>query len=330
MGKLRTAVVGLAFGEELMDEAGDCKYFECAGGYARTPETRDAFAKKFGVKAYSSYDEIIEDEDVQGVLIATPNDTHRSYAVQAAEAGKHVFLEKPIDNTVEAGRAIIEACEKAGVTLFVGHMARRSSQFRLARKMIDAGDLGQVVLVEANRSHRGGMEVEEGQWRFYRDRCPGGPVMQLSAHDFDTLYYLFGPIKSICAKIRRLATPGEIEDTGVMALEFESGILGYVGTAYTIPPTTFTNIYGTEAALKIERHENSIVKVDKSGRREDIPIVTPVNPLTDELDHFARCALFGEKPETGGEEAMQALAAVLASIKSAEEGRTVALSEILD
>lgn len=330
MEKLRTAVVGLAFGEELMDEAGDCKYFECAGGYARTPQTREAFASKFGVKAYASYAEIIEDEDVRGVLIATPNDTHKAYAVQAAEAGKHVFLEKPIDNTIEAGRAIIEACEKAGVTLFVGHMARRTSAFRLARKMIDAGELGQVVLVEANRSHRGGMEVEEGQWRFYRDRCPGGPVMQLSAHDFDSLYYLFGPIESICAKIKRLATPGEIEDTGVMALEFESGILGYVGTAYTIPPTTFTNIYGTEAALMLARYKDSIVKVDKAGKHEDIPIVTPVNPLTDELEHFARCALFGEKPETGGEEAMQALAAVLASIKSAEEGRTVKLSEILD
>jgi len=329
MEKLRTAVVGLAFGEELMDEAGDCKHFECAGGYARTPATREAFAKKFGVKAYSSYEEILADDEVDAVLIATPNDTHREYAVKAAGAGKHVFLEKPIGNSVEAGRAIIEGCEKAGVTLFVGHMARRSSQFRMAKKMIDAGELGQVVLVEANRSHRGGMDVEEGQWRFYRERCPGGPVMQLSAHDFDTLYYLFGPIKSICAKIRRLATPGEIEDTGVMAVEFESGVLGYVGTAYTIPPTTFTNIYGTEAALMMNRQERTVTLVDKSGRREDRAPALPVNPFTDELDHFARCALFGEKPETGGEEAMQALAAVLAAIKSAEEGRTVELAEIL-
>mgnify|MGYP001094119759 CR=1 FL=1 len=185
MAKLRTAVTGLAFGEELMDEAGDCEYFECAGGYARTPATREAFGEKFGVKAYSSYDEIIADDDVDAILIATPNDTHKDYAIQAAQAGKHVFLEKPIDNTIEAGRAIIAACEKAGVTLFVGHMARRSSQFRMAKKMIDSGELGQVVLVEANRSHRGGMDVKEGEWRWFRDRCPGGPVMQLRIEALD-------------------------------------------------------------------------------------------------------------------------------------------------
>ncbi len=329
MKKITAAVIGLAFGEELMDEMGDCKHFELAGGYARTEATREAFADKFGVKAYSSYDEMLSDEGVEGIVIATPNDTHRDLAVRAARAGKHIFLEKPIDNTVEASRDIIGACEKAGVVLFVGHVARRASAFRTAKKMIDNGELGQVVLVETNLSHRGGMGLKEGEWRWYRERCPGGPVMQLAAHDFDTLNYLFGPIKSVCAKVKRLATPAEIEDTAVVSAEFESGILAYVGTAYTIPPTTFTNIYGTEAALNINRRRHGLVRVDKSGECTTVPVVLPVNPLADELDHFARCVLFGETPETGGEEALHALAAVLATLKSAEEERTVTLAEVL-
>lgn len=327
MDKLRTAVIGLGFGEEIVDEMGDCKHFELAGGYARTPATREAFAEKFGVKAYESYQEMLADPDVPAVIIATPNDTHRPLALEAAAAGRHIFLEKPIDNTLEAGRDIIEACRKAGVVLFVGHVARRSSPMRLAKKLIDSGELGQVVLVEANRSHRGGLDVVEGQWRWFRDRCPGGPVMQLSAHDFDTLNYLFGPVESVCAKIKRLATQAEIEDTGVIAVEFENGMLGYVGTAYTIPYTSFTNIYGTEAALRIEG--GVVTLVGKDGGKEDITPASPVNAIADELDHFARCVLFGEEPETGGKEAMEALAAVLASLKSAKESRTVSIAEVM-
>ncbi|MCD6405762.1 MAG: Gfo/Idh/MocA family oxidoreductase [Planctomycetes bacterium] len=329
MGKLKTVMVGLSFGAELLEDAPEFEYFELVGGFARTPATREKFSKQFGVRGYSSYEEALADKDVDAVAIVTPNDTHRDLCVPAAKAGKHVFVDKPIDNTIEAGREIIAACAEAGVTLAVGHNSRRSSSYRAAKKMIDAGKLGKVVLSEANFSHRGGMDVTPDEWRWYRDRCPGGPLMQLSVHNFDTLYYLFGSVKSVCAKLARLATPAEIEDTAITALEFESGMLAYVGTAYTVPSTAFMNIYGTEARLSILRRSDEIEVVDKEGKGRHIKIEDQVNTRAEELDDFARCALTGEPPETGGDEALHALAVALAALKSSEEKRTVTISEIL-
>ncbi len=329
MGKIKTVMVGLSFGAELLEGDPEFEYFELVGGFARTPATREKFAKQFGVRGYSSYEEVLADENVDAVAVITPNDTHVDLAVKAARAGKHVFVDKPIDNTIEGARTIIKACSDAGVTLAVGHNARRSSAFRVTKEIIDSGELGTIVLAETNLSHRGGLDVKPNEWRWYRDRCPGGPLMQLSVHDFDTLHYLLGPIESVCAKVTRLATPAEIDDTAVTAIEFESGVLAYAGTAYTVPPTTFMNIYGSEAKLAVHRRTGDVEITNKDGESETRLSKVNVNTHAEELDAFARCALTGERPETGGEEALHALAVALAALKSSEEKRTVTISEIL-
>ncbi len=326
---LRGVVVGVGFGGELVESAHKCAHFKLAGGYDLDGEALGKFAERFGVRGYHSYEEVLSDGEIEGVVVATPNDTHRALVEQAAAAGTHVFVEKPIANTVADGRAIIAACEKAGVGLTVGHLARRSSLSRTAKGVIESGKLGQVVLVETNGSHAGGLYLTKDQWRWHRDKCPGGPVMQLSVHAIDTLQYLFGPVKSVRAKLSRLATPAEIDDTAVMGLEFESGVLGYAGTAYTIPDTWYLTVYGTGGILSVGRGSDGMTLRDASGRVERLVKITETDPRAEELDDFAVSAMTGGRAETGGEEGMRALAVVLAAIRSSEEGREVTTSEVL-
>ena len=150
----------------------------------------------------------------------------------------------------------------------------------------------------------------------------------MAVHTVDTLHYLVGPVKSVCAKVARLATPAEIDDVGVMALEFENGALGYVGTAYTIPSSGYLKVHGVDASVEVKRTGEVIVK-HADERSESFSPVVSVNAIADELDEFCVDARTGRRPETGGEEGIRALAVILAALRSADEGRSVAIAEIL-
>lgn len=331
MGRFKAVMVGVGgFGKELAMGAATCKYFHMVGAYDSQMQFLGEFRRTFDVKLYPSYDAILADKSVEGVVLATPNNTHLDLIKRAAAAGKHIFVEKPITNTIPDAREAIKACKDAGVTLMVGHVARRTSAARMAKKVLESGRLGKVVLIEGHIAHRGGLDLTPQSWRWYEERCPGGPVMQLAIHTIDTFHYLIGPTKSVSAKISRLATPAEIQDTGVLALEFESGVLGFVGTAYTVPGSTFTHIYGSEAILSYDRKEGEFQLRHRDGHLELSPPLAAVNATADELDEFARCAMGKTKPETAGEEGLQALAVVVAALKSSKEGRSVTIKEVLE
>jgi len=324
-------MVGVAgFGKELAMGAATSKQLHMVGAYDTQMQFLGEFRRTYDVKLYPSYEAILADKSVEGVILATPNDTHLGLITRAAAADKHVFVEKPITNTIADARAAIKACKDAGVTLMVGHVARRTPAARMARKTIESGALGKIVLIEGHIAHRGGLDLTPQSWRWYKERCPGGPVMQLAIHTIDTFHYLMGPTKSVSAKISRLATPAEIEDTGVIALEFESGILGFGRIAYAVPGSTFTHVYGSEAILSFDRMEREFQIRHRDGHVEPSPPLAPVNATADELDEFARCARTGSKPETAGEEGLLALAVVIAALRSSKEGRSVAIKEVLE
>ena len=162
--------------------------------------------------------------EVEGVVLATPNDVHEEQALACAERGRHVFVEKPIADTVEAGERMRRACADAGVTLMVGHAFRRLGAARRVKELLDEGALGRVVLAEANMSLPG--SFKPGAWRAERGRNPGGPIMQLGIHHVDTLAYWLGPVRRASGRFAHVHSQADIDDVGVVTLEFESGALG--------------------------------------------------------------------------------------------------------
>ena len=283
--------------------------------FSRDETKRAAFADEFGCDAALSFNDAIRHPDVRAVLLVTPNTVHAEQAVTVAELGKHVFIEKPIADTQVDAQSIQEACEKAGVTLLVGHCFRRLGASRKVKHLLQEGALGQVVLAEANFSLPGALTPDK--WRYHRDLCPGGPLMQLGIHHVDTLLYWLGRAHQVRGSFARLATMAEIDDVGVALMEFVSGARATVSSSYVSPRSFYLRLFGTEANLSYE------VDMSVWGKSVDLDAVTTLslttnngiqtitfehhNMLVEELDEFAACIRGEQIPETSAAEGMNAL-----------------------
>ena len=291
--------------------------------FSRNEQRRREFAQRFSCEPAASVEAAIMHRDVEGVILATPNDVHAEQSLVCAERGRHVFVEKPIADTVEAAERMREACASAGVTLMVGHAFRRLGAARRAKELVDDGALGRVVLAEANFSLPGKLSPEA--WRYYRERNPGGPLMQLGIHHVDTLAYLLGPARSSSGRFAHVHTQAEIDDVGVMTIQFASGALAAVTGSYVSPKTFDIRLLGTEAVLEY-RTDMSIWP--DAGRMDEATIATlsgrPVgfdqrDMLRDELAEFGRCIRGAAEPETGADEGIAALRCVLDAVASGAE-----------
>jgi len=313
--------------------------------FSRNPEKRNAYSKKYGCDQEKSYENLLRRKDVDGVILITPNAVHAEQAVLAAQYGKHVFVDKPIANTMADGKKMVEACNKAGVTLLVGQDMRRLSGLRKMKELIDKGDIGKPVMVESNFSAGIGFELTPDKWRWYGDDsgCPAGALMTMGVHHADTLNHLFGPVEKVYAYFNKLYIPAEVEDVTMTIFQFESGVLGYLGSSYATPRTNWVYVYGTEAMLlcsvalpnvpfdeylKIWPVVDKYTLLQLFDKRKDKPEGIPLSigdPILEEIDEFADCIRSGKKPETDGEGGLVALALIRAAIDSAHTGKTVDL-----
>lgn len=186
---VRFASVGVgAWGRMLADGVRTSGLGEIVTCYAPTHAHCEAFAARYGCQIAPSYEAILDDPTVEAVILATPNDQHRREIEAAAYHGKHVMVEKPIALTVADGIAATRACAQAGVVLAVGHQSRREAGARQLKLLIASGELGEVIGVEANISTDSGWSIKTGQWRWSREQCPGGPLIQIGIHHIDTLF----------------------------------------------------------------------------------------------------------------------------------------------
>lgn len=286
------------------------------------------FAQKHGLHACRTLDELLALDELEGVVIASPNNAHRANAEAAAEAGKHVFVDKPIANTIEDALAIIKAVEGRGLVLAVGHNGRRLAGHRKMKEMIDAGAVGTPVTVESNFSHSGGLGLTPKQWRFYRDECPALPLMQLGVHFADTVQYLLGNVAEVSSFMTHIATPADNDDVTVSLLKFESGVLGYLGSNYASPSVYYVNVYGTDGNLYCEGGDNLHYRKAGSDKREIIKL-TGVDTQLEELEDFAEAIRSGRKCEVDGEAGLRALAVVRAALRSNAEGCAVSIDRVI-
>lgn len=316
--------------------------------FSRTPGKRSECSKKYGCDQEKSFEDVLKRDDLDAVLLTTPNAVHAEQAVLAAQYGKHVFVDKPIANTMADGKRIVEACEKAGVVLLVGHDMRRLSGFRKVKELIDQGVIGKPVMVESNFSARLGFELTPDKWRWYGDDsgCPAGSLMTMGVHHADTLNYYFGPIKKVFAFFKKLYIAADVEDVTMTTFQFESGVLGYLGSTYASPRANWMYVYGTDAHLfctlslpnvPFDEYLRIWSIVDKYTilqlfeKTKDKPETIPLSigdPILEEIDEFADCIRTGKKPETDGQGALVALALIRAAIDSARTGRQVKIEEV--
>ncbi|HEV3378026.1 MAG TPA: Gfo/Idh/MocA family oxidoreductase [Thermoleophilaceae bacterium] len=317
------AIVGTGMWGPRLAAAARRAGLELVACFSRDEDRRSAFAAKFECEPAPTFEHAVGHPRVEGVVLATPNDVHEEQALACAERGRHVFVEKPIADRVEAGERMRRACADAGVTLMVGHAFRRLGAARRVKELVDGGALGRVVLAEANMSLPG--SFRPGAWRAHRDRNPGGPIMQLGIHHVDTLAYWLGPVRSAAGRFAHVHAEADIDDVGVVTLEFESGAMGSLTGSYVSPKTLSLRLLGTEAVL--DYRTDFSVWPDASAL-DGVTTLTlggaPVefeerDMLADELAEFSRCIRGEARPETGADEGIAALAAVLQALEANAE-----------
>jgi predicted dehydrogenase len=327
---LRVASLGMGWWSDVLADAinrsGKLTITAC---YSRSEEKRAAFAAKYGCRAVPSYEAILADKDIEAVINTTPNGVHLETTRAAADAGKHVFLDKPIANTVSDGRRITEICRKAGVVLALGYQRRRESQFRWIKRQIDEGLFGKLVNAEANISRDRLGKIDLGSWRYQAAGMPGGVMLQIGIHYTDVLEYLIGPVKAVSGQFARLVLPGDNPDVASLVLEHENGALSTLNASYASASEYYLmNIYGKEATAYYDVFEG--LRMLKRG--EEKPVKVPFankDTIAEELEEFADAVRGAGAPEIGGEYATTSLAVIRAGIVSAREGRHVEIAEIL-
>ena len=330
MEPLRVACIGMGWWSDVLADAIQrSKKLEIVACYTRSEDKRKSFAEKYGCAAAPSYEAVLADRSIEAIVNTTPNDAHLETTRAAAEAGKHVFLDKPIANTVSEGRAIAAACRKAGVVLALGYQRRRESHFRWIREKIDAGEFGKLVNAEANISRDRLGKIDLKSWRYTAAGMPGGVMLQIGIHYSDVLEYLLGPVKAVNARFAQLVLPGDNPDVASLVLEHENGALSTLNASYASASEYYLmNVYGKEASAYYDMHQG--LRVLKRGNKSASPVVCAKNdPIVEELEEFAG-AVHGEgAPEMGGEAASASLAVIRAGIVSAREGRRVEVAEML-
>jgi predicted dehydrogenase len=290
--------------------------------FSREPGRREKLAAERDIEAAKSFQAAVEHPEVEGVLLVTPNDLHAPQALACADRGRHVFVEKPIADTVEAGSAIRDRFQADELVLSVGHAFRRFGAARRVKALLDEAALGTVVLAEANFSLPGKLAPEA--WRWYRERAPGGPLLQLGIHHADTLRYWLGPVAASHGVFARLVTEAEIDDVGAVSLRFESGAVGVITGSYVSPHTFFLRLYGTLAVLEY-RVDMSVwpnaelvdgattLSLIKRDGVEEVSFDLR-DPLAEELDEFGRAVRGETVPETGAAEGIAALDVILGAV----------------
>jgi len=325
---MKVACIGMGWWSDVLGDAiKRSGKLTIAGCYTRSAEKRDKFAAKYGCRAYPSYEAVLADRTIEAIVNTTPNAAHLETTRAAAEAGKHVFLDKPIANTVADARALTEACRRAKVVLALGYQRRRESHFRWIKQRI--GEFGKLVNAEANISRDRLGQIDLNSWRYTAEGMPGGVMLQIGIHYVDVLEMLLGPVARVSGRSARLVLPGDNPDVANLILEHENGAISNLTASYaSASEYNMLNVYGKEASAYYDRFAG--LRHLKRGDAKPRTIATEDNDtIREELDEFVQCVRTGSQPETDGFWATRNLAVITAGVKSAREGRAVDVAEMI-
>jgi len=297
-----------------------------------------SMAKEHGVEAYDSLPKMLESSKADVVTLCTPSGLHATQGIMAARAGKHVITEKPMATNWADGKSLVDACDEAGVHLFVVKQNRCNPTLRALKDAVNRKRFGRIYSVAVNVFWCRPQDYYDsaswrGTWEF-----DGGALMNQASHYIDLLDWLVGPIESVQAYTATLARNIQVEDTGVVAVRWRSGALGTVNVTMLTPKKNYEGsilIIGEKGLVKVGGV--ALNKVEQWDFLESEPgdaAVTGASYQTESVYGNGHAPYYenavkvlrGEAaPETDGREGLKSLEVIIATYLSARDGRRLSL-----
>lgn len=321
---------------------GECKSSKVVAVMDVDKAATEQVAAQIGARPYFTESDLLANRDVQAVYIATPVHLHAKQAIEAASAGKHVMVEKPLALTARQAEEMIAACKKAGVYLTEGYMMKFHALNVKAREMVQRGDIGQVVFARAQLSCW--YPPIEGAWRQDPKLGGGGALIDMATHCYDLLQFIIGSkIAEVFAFTGTLTHDYPVDDSSTTLLRFENGAQAVVDAFFNIPDSagqTRLELYGNKGSIQGEGTigqgatgkmvaylSDSAKDYDPQQSKDSLDVTVreieyaPVNMYAAEMDYLSGCIESGKPPTLNtGEEGLRVLKIALAAYESSRTG----------
>ncbi len=310
----------------------------------------ETLCRKFDVPGWThSYEEVIADPEIDAVIIALPHPLHVRYGLMALDAGKHVFMQKPLSTSLDEAEQFVQAAESTSCTVLALPFVARP-HLLAARQMIADGRLGRVSAGYARWSH-GGPEVyyatiqqileeepEQELWFFDAQRADVGALFDMGVYPIAILVTLLGSVTHVTCRMRTVAKPTTLEDTAAVLLDFACGALGTAETGWCDGGRTSTfSVHGTDGKVVNPSRTGQLVEYRPSSLiDEDAPLIeadvdTSAWPDINSHQHWIDCIRAGiQPPLANARTARHVTEIMLAGLQSAREGRTIEIHSRVD
>ncbi len=290
---------------------------------------------KFGkLAAYTDYRDMLANESIDVVSVATPNVFHAKQAIAALNAGCHVLCEKPIAATLREADQMLAAAKRARKKLMIGFSHRMFSGPQKCKELLSKKTIGTPFMIRVRFAHGGPYPGwAKNSWFYKKSLSKGGAMLDMGIHAIDLCHWMLGPIKSVSGRAVTLIKPIEVDDNALLQLEFAQGALGYIEVGWTSPPGfSGFEIYGTKGSIICDYAKGLSLCTGKSSAGRDSTMQwklidpKPTRGGWDiEIKHWLD-VIEGKVPHTlTGQAGRDALEVALAAYKSSDTGRRISI-----
>ena len=340
MDKIRMGFIGCGKIAQVrhIPEAHEREDVVISGYFNRTRSKAEDMARKYGGKVYDTYQEMLDDENIDAVVVSVANILHADVTMEALKKGKHVLCEKPMATTLEESERMVEVSEEEGKILNIAHNQRLNPVHRRAKELIEEGSIGKVLTFRTTFGHGGPEEWSSSPgkdvWFFYEDAAGMGAMGDLGIHKTDLVEYLTGQkvveVSAILGTLDKRGSRGElisVDDNALCLFRMSEGALGTMTVSWTYYglEDNSTVIYGSEGILyAYDDSDHPLKIVKKTGE-----VLTFDEETHDKqsssgvIDTFIEGIRSEEETILSGKVILSAMRAVFACEASFEEGKTV-------
>ena len=277
--------------------------------------TLDNVSKEFNTIGYVDYDNILQIDDIEAVNICVPTVFHHDVVMRAIEAGKNVLVEKPVASHISEAKEMIDAAKDAGVILATGHVERFNPAVRVAKKLLQDGEIGEIVTANAKRLGPYPPRIRDV-----------GVATDLAIHDIDIFNYLFeSKAEMVFANMSSNLKNCEFEDHAEIMTKYENGALSILETNWLTPyKKRQLNITGVDGIISVDYGSQSVTLYKENNHVEEVKVENK-EPLKEELRSFVNAVQANKEAEVTGRDGYEALRIVEAAMKSSKEKNLVYL-----